>query len=137
MAKPPDVSPSFSEGRFLDLWVLIHLLTGVTGGFSNVFFGLTTAQVVGLGTVLMVIWEIGEHVQGIREHLANRVVDVVAGLIGVGIAILLNRVLEPPGEMIAFGVALGVSLIGLGFGVAARNKRLKRKRLPPKDETKK
>lgn len=128
MPTPPAVSSTFAEGRFLDLWFVVHFTTGATGGFSNAFFGLTWVQVFGLAIVLMVGWEIGEHAQGIREHTTNRVVDVFAGLGGVGLAMLLEPMLAPVGERIAFGISLGVSLVGLGFGVLARQRRRRRQR---------
>lgn len=126
MPKPPAISPTFAEGRFFDLWLIVHFTTGVTGGFSNVFFGLTPVQVLGLATALMVVWEIGEHAQGIREQTSNRVIDVIAGLAGVGLAMLIEPALEKTGEQIAFGISLGISLVGLGFGVLARQRRRRR-----------
>ena len=88
---PPLVSFSFAEGRFFDLWMVVHFLSGVAGGFSNTFFGLSAPQVFALGFLMMLGWEIGEHAQRVRESLANRALDVVVGLAGTALALVLSR----------------------------------------------
>lgn len=117
------VSLTFAEGKFFDLWMLVHFLSGVAGGFSNVFFALSVLWVFALAILMMVAWEIIEHMNGIRESFSNRVVDIVVGLLGVWLALAVASVLEPAAEWIAFGLTLGIGLVGMAFGVRARRRR--------------
>ncbi len=121
----PAVSLDWNEGRFFDLWMLVHMLSGVAGGFVNVFFGLTPWQVVALGSVMMIAWEFGESAIGVKETLANRVIDVVVGLVGVGIALVIAARISEAAERVAFVASIGIALIGLALG--ARNFRRRKK----------
>ena len=124
-AQRPSISLTFAEGKYFDLWMVVHLLSGVAGGFSNVFFALAAPWVFALAFLMMVVWEIVEHLNGIRESFSNRVVDVVVGLLGVWLALAAARALEPRAQWVAFGVALFLALVGMGFGVRARRRRFR------------
>lgn len=119
----PAVSTTFAEGRYFDLWMLVHLVSGVAGGFSNVIFRLAPAVVIALGAAVMVLWEVGEYVMGVRESPVNRIIDVLIGLVGVGAALAMAPWLGRVGEFVAFGIALGVGLTGMAFGVRAYHRR--------------
>ncbi len=123
MTERKNISTSWREGRYFDKWMVVHWLGGVTGGFSNVFFGLATLNVFLVGAGLMVVWEIAEYIGGIRESQENRVLDIVVGLLGVAIAVASAAWLSPNRERLAF-VASGLCF-GLGsfFGWAAHQKR--------------
>ncbi len=123
MKKIPTVSLSYAEGHYFDLWMLVHCLGGVTGGFSNVLFGLSTINVFLVGVILMVAWEILEYAKGIRESAVNRVIDVAVGLLGVAGALSLAGRLGTTAEWIAFTVSS--LLFGLGglLGWRARQRR--------------
>lgn len=124
-AKRPMISLTFGEGKFFDLWMGVHFVSGVAGGFSNVLFSLSGLWVFAIGFVLMVAWEVIEQLVGIKESFSNRVVDVVVGVLGVWLALGIARLLEPPGEWVAFGLSLAIGLVGMGFGVRARRRRRK------------
>lgn len=128
MTQSPAISPTFREGHLIDRWIVVHFLSGAAGALSNVFFGLSNAQVFGLGFSLMLIWEIGEHTQGIRESLANRVVDVLAGLAGVALGLWMESILAERWERIAFWTVLVLALVDLAFGVRAYRRRVAAKR---------
>ena len=123
MTSPPPVTTSFDEGRFFDLWMLVHFASGAAGGYSNVFFELSDRLVVALGLGLMILWEVGEHLAGIRESWPNRVIDIVVGLLGVALALTTAPLLLPSREILSFAITLGCALVGLGYGVRARNRR--------------
>ncbi len=111
MSRPPAISMTFAEGRYFDLWMLVHCLGGTTGGFSNLLFGLSPARVYLIGLGLMVLWEAVEHVRGIREQFINRVLDIVAGLGGVAFALWVSGELDDRGRVAALvlsGVLFGV-----------------------------
>lgn len=122
-AQRPSISLTFAEGQYFDLWMVVHFVSGVAGGFSNVFFALGAVWVFVLALVMMVAWEIVEHLNGIRESFSNRVVDVVVGLLGVWLALAAARALGPRAQWVAFGVTLSLGLVGMGFGVRARRRR--------------
>ncbi len=70
----------WKEGKWLDLWSVVHFLSGMTIGF--VF------HLVNLGAVASVIivflrhtaYEMWEKIVGIDEAPTNRVMDVVVGM---------------------------------------------------------
>lgn len=121
--KRPLISLTFAEGEYFDLWMLVHFLSGVAGGFSNVMFSLTTAGVFLLAFAMMMAWEVVEYLRGIREAFSNRVVDIVVGLLGVWLALAVARTLQPPAAWTAFGVTLAMALVGMVFGVRAYRRR--------------
>lgn len=123
MAELPAVSTSWSEGHFFDLWMLVHFASGAAGGFSNVWFELGLLTLCGLGLALMVLWELGEAAAGIHEAFANRLVDVVVGMAGVALAIVLTPLLGTAGAVVAFIATLGAALVGMGLGVRAYRRR--------------
>jgi len=103
--RTPAISTSFAEGRYFDLWMLVHFMGGVTGGFSNVLFGLATTRVYQIGLAIMVVWELAEYLRGIREQFVNRVLDVAVGLTGVALALWIDAHLDDPGRVTALVVS--------------------------------
>lgn len=123
MPSTPAVTASFDEGRFFDLWMLVHFLSGVAGGFSNVFWELPTPVMYGLAVFLMVLWEAGEYLGRIRESWTNRVVDLIVGIAGVMLAERLSRTMLPSREIAAFIASTALALGGLALGVRAYRRR--------------
>jgi hypothetical protein len=123
MTSPPPVTTSFAEGRYFDLWMLVHFASGAAGGYSNVFFELPDRILVALGLFLMILWEVAEHVAKVRESWINRILDIVVGMLGVALAVGTAPFLLPSREVLAFAIMLGAGLVGLGYGVRARNRR--------------
>ncbi len=113
----PAFSPDWNEGRFFDLWMFVHLLAGIAGGFVNVFFGLTNAQVVLLGLLLMALWEVGELAIGVFESPMNRFVDIIVGLAGIASALWLAPHLAPMAQRAIFAVTTAMALVGMTLGV--------------------
>jgi len=111
VTKTPAISTTFDEGRYFDLWMLVHFMGGVTGGFSNLLFGLSTAQVYLVGVGLMTLWEIAEYARGIREKFSNRVLDIAVGLGGVALALWLTPHFERTGQVAAL-IASGALFAG-------------------------
>lgn len=119
----PPVSFTFAEGRYFDLWMLVHFGSGIAGGFSNVVFGLTRPQVLALGLLLMLIWEAGEMAMGVRERVSNRIVDVAVGMFGVVLALGVAPRLPEAAQLAAFVLTLVASLTGMGLGVRSYRRR--------------
>jgi hypothetical protein len=127
MTSTPPVTTSFAEGRYFDLWMLVHFASGIAGGFSNVYWELPGPWVYLLALFLMLLWEAGEYVSRIRESWSNRIIDIVVGMLGVTLAERSATVLLPSHEVIAFVVSLAISLAGLGLGVRAFKRRKRAK----------
>jgi hypothetical protein len=123
MPKRPAISPDWKEGRYFDRWMLVHFMSGVAGGFSNVWFELGVPAVLLLGLAMMVAWEFVEVALGVDESAINRVIDVVVGGAGVGLALLAAAWLPVWGEWLAFGLTWGVAIVGGIQGARAAKRR--------------
>lgn len=123
MTDRPLVSPDWREGRVYDRWMLVHLMSGVAGGFSNVYFGLSAPVVVAIGLGLMVLWEGVEVLAGIAESWENRLIDLAFGLVGVALALLAAARLGRRAELWAFWVSLVVFAVGDFLGWLAYRRR--------------
>lgn len=119
----PSVSLSWDEGRYFDLWMLVHLLSGVAGGFSNVYFRFPDAGVYALGAAMMLAWEVGERVIGVRESWSNRALDIGIGVLGIWMALAIAPLLPPRAAAWSFAATLLCAIVLLGFGVRAYNAR--------------
>ena len=123
MKTPRTISWSFAEGRFFDLWMVVHFLTGVTGGLSNVHFELTIPWLVAIGVGMMILWEGLEILAGVRESAENRLIDVFVGVAGIGVALGLAALLTPDAERLAFLIVLGLNVAGGVLGWLASRRR--------------
>ena len=81
---------SWNEGRFFDWWTVVHFLSGAVIGFVGEVLLFSFKDTFLIGFVLVVLWEVFEHMRGIRETLLNRVVDVVIAVIGMGLFFILS-----------------------------------------------
>jgi len=118
-----NVSLGWTEGRFFDLWMFVHLLAGVAGGFSNVWFGLSAPMVVVVGFFLMGVWEVFEALIGIDESWENRALDILVGLAGVAIALAIAAKLDHRQQAVAFGAAVLLGSLGSALGWLAHRRR--------------
>lgn len=125
MSPTRPVSLSWNEGRYFDLWMLVHLTGGVAGGFSNALFRLPTGGVLLLGFLLMLLWELVEIRLGVRESWENRLLDVALGLAGVAVALALSPRLGPSGRVAAFVVSVLVFAVGDLMGWLAYRRRMR------------
>ena len=130
MKMPRLISWSFAEGRLFDLWMVVHFMTGLTGGLSNTHLLLSTAPLVLVGAALMILWEVLEWFAGIRESFENRVIDVLVGLAGIATALQIARLVSAEGERLAFRIALGATAALSAAGWAAYRRRRRRTPTP-------
>lgn len=83
MKKVRDITFSWEEGRYFDLWMAVHTLSGVFIGFAFAFFFFSTFAAYFFTILILIIWEVIERfIFGIIETNENRVIDVVIGAIG-------------------------------------------------------
>lgn len=123
MAPIANVSLGWAEGRYFDRWMIVHFLVGAMGGFSNILFALAVPTVFVVGAVLMALWEALEHAKGIREAWENRVLDVVVGLLGTGVALLVLARVGRATALTLFWVSAALSLVGEVLGWLAYRRR--------------
>ena len=73
----------WAERKYVDLWTIPHLLAGVVLVGLFEWFGLDFWLNFVLSFLLIVGWEFFELIfLGIHEHITNKVIDVVSGLVG-------------------------------------------------------
>jgi hypothetical protein len=89
--------------------MLVHLLSGFTGGLSNVFFSLSLRGVLLLGLGMLVVWEVAEYALGVRESASNRIIDIIVGFVGIVAALWIAARIARGTELIAFFVSLCVT----------------------------
>jgi hypothetical protein len=70
------------EGKWLDLWSLVHLISGVSIGFGFYFLQFGTTASALFAFVLLVAYEMWEMIVQIEEAATNRCMDVVVGMVG-------------------------------------------------------
>jgi hypothetical protein len=119
----PNFSLSWDEGAYFDLWMAVHFASGVAGGFSNIYLGLSTQGVLVVASLLMMLWELFEFSAGIREATSNRVLDIAVGLGGVLLALWISSRMTARASVIAFVMTLTVALIGTVMGWRAYRQR--------------
>ena len=104
------------HGRYVDLWSLVHLLSGalLALGFYGLGFGLAAA--VSFSLLLLVAWEVFEWAMRIIEPTPNVLVDILLGAAGLGIGIgwhyLLGQPFSPQAFIVLLVATLALSLWG-------------------------
>jgi hypothetical protein len=69
------------EGKYIDLWSLVHLLSGfILAGWLS-FIGAPLHASVGIATIIFAVWEIFEHVYKI-EVTSNQITDLIVNYVG-------------------------------------------------------
>lgn len=76
------INQYWKEGKYLDLWSVNHVLSGVVLGSLLLSFGVSLNSSLAVAIILFVGWEIAEIFMGIKEHTPNMVADVVCDLAG-------------------------------------------------------
>jgi hypothetical protein len=69
------------EGKWLDLWSVVHFLSGVSLGLGISFFKFGTVSSVIIVFLLLVAYEMWEAMVKIEETPQNRFMDVVVGMV--------------------------------------------------------
>jgi hypothetical protein len=79
------VRDPWREGKYVDLWSLVHFLAGFL--LSSLLFhaGFSLFGTVAITLVALAVYEVGEKAAGVDEHATNRITDILFGLGGLGI----------------------------------------------------
>ena len=70
------------EGKWLDMWSVVHVLSGVSIGLGLYFLHLGAVASLALTFVSLVAYELWEAMVKIEEAPTNRSMDVVVGMVG-------------------------------------------------------
>jgi hypothetical protein len=70
------------EGKWLDLWSVVHFLSGISIGFGMYLLHLGTLASILLTLVSLVAYEMWEMIVQIQEAPTNRFTDVMFGMLG-------------------------------------------------------
>ena len=73
---------SIWERKYIDLWTLVHVLTGMCFGFVIFFYKSPFIESFITFVIFAIIWETVEFYDGAKEEITNKVFDVLAGGIG-------------------------------------------------------
>jgi hypothetical protein len=85
-----EVTFSWEEGKYFDLWMVVHALAGMVLGFATLLFLESRILAYVIGFILLVINEVAEKYFKIHEAPENRVLDIVVGIIFFAIAYELS-----------------------------------------------
>ena len=116
-------SDVWREGKWLDLWSVVHVLTGVSTAFGlSIFrFGFLASTLIAL--LGFIAYELWEAMVKIEETPQNRVMDVVVGAVSFIPAFLLIVPLFPmPQLIVVFSAILSVNIILSYIGWSASRK---------------
>lgn len=111
------------EGKWLDLWSVVHLLTGVSLalGFSIFRFGFIPTTIITF--FILVSYELLEAVVQIEETPQNHFMDVAVGLASFMLTFIYLAPLLMGGMFIlVFGLVLAVNVTMATFGWSASRK---------------
>lgn len=93
--KLPNVSWSWEEGRFLDLWAFVHLTSGLIIGVLLVFLNFPFEIALITAMALLILGEVAERFVGINESFENGLMDIVVGAMGFFIATYIVVQISP------------------------------------------
>lgn len=76
------INQYWKEGRYVDLWSINHVISGIVLGSLLLSFSVPFGWALVVSLVLFVGWEIGETLAGIKEHMPNLIMDIVFDVAG-------------------------------------------------------
>lgn len=68
------------EGKWLDMWSVVHVLSGISLGYVIYLLKFDSVAALVIATLLLIAYELWEAMVKIEETRTNRVMDVVVGL---------------------------------------------------------
>lgn len=76
------VSFTWSEGRYIDLWSIVHIISGSILALLLSFTDLSLLWSITFAVALMIVWEIFESIIKVGESIENLFIDILVGLFG-------------------------------------------------------
>lgn len=110
------------EGKWLDLWSVVHLLSGASVGFVLYFFHFGTVASIILALFSFISYEMWEIIVKIEETPTNRFMDVVVGMVSFLPTFFLAPFLSETHFITVFGIVLTANVVMGVFGWIASHK---------------
>lgn len=111
------------EGAWLDLWSVVHALSGISIGLGLYVLSLGMFASCMIVLLLLVSYEMWEMLVQIVETPANRCMDIVVGMAGFLSAFFIFAPrLSLPAFSISFGLVLAANVVMSVFGWRASQK---------------
>ena len=111
------------EGEWVDLWSVVHFLSGMSVGFGLYLFDFDTRATVVIAFILFTAYEMWEALVKIEETFANRCMDVVVGMVSfLPTYFFLIPHLTSKGFVSVFGGILMMNLVMSALGWRASQK---------------
>ncbi len=111
------------EGKWIDLWSAVHLLSGASVGFLLYLLKFSGWEAAIIALLLFILYEMWEVMVQIAEARANRFMDVVFGMISfLPTFFLWAPSLSLTPLIFIFGLILTINIVGSVFGWMASRK---------------
>ncbi|MBI5004215.1 hypothetical protein HZC00_03920 [Candidatus Kaiserbacteria bacterium] len=105
------------EGKWLDLWSVVHFLSGISLGFGISFFHFGMIAAIIIVFLLLVAYEMWEAMVQIHETPQNRVMDVVVGMASfLPTFLFFNDRHTESSFILAFGIVLTLNIVLSALG---------------------
>lgn len=111
------------EGEWLDLWSVVHFLSGMSVGFGFYFAHISAPVATTIAFFSFIAYELWEAKVGIEETPSNRFMDVVVGMASfLPVFFLLAPRLSGSLDIVVFGFTLTANIVMSIFGWIASRK---------------
>lgn len=120
----------WKEGKWLDLWSVVHVLSGISLGFGFYFLYLGDTFTFLLVLALLILYEVWEIMEKIEEAPTNRFMDVVVGVAGfVPAFYFVAPILSYPMLVLVFlfVLVLNIALSVMGWHASQKAGELKKR----------
>ena len=77
---------SWGGAQYLDWWLVVHLLAGVSLGYVCRVYGISFIHACIVVGIVMIGWEVYEKVASIPEPWTNSMLDLIVGILGIFLA---------------------------------------------------
>jgi hypothetical protein len=100
------------EGKWIDLWSIVHFLSGISFGLGIYFLKLGTISSIIIVLLLLVGYEMWEAMVKIEETPQNRFMDIVVGMASfLPIFLYLSPILPTSHLILLFGLVLTFNVV--------------------------
>ena len=111
------------DGKWIDLWSVVHFLSGISIGLGFYFLHVETFASVALALVSLIAYEMWERLMRMEETFANGCMDVVIGMLSFLVAFfILAPLVSGTVLLYGFGFVLFVDVAMSVFGWRASQK---------------
>jgi len=105
------------EGKWLDLWSIVHLLSGISLGLGISFFHFGAPASITIVFLLLTAYEMWEAMVKIAETPQNRFMDVVVGMASfLPTFLFFAPALQEPPFILAFGTIVTANIVMSALG---------------------